>query len=239
MLLTTSWIDVGLNFTGNNISYMYCVFDRFYKRGDFTIIRQFMARARNSKPILYINHPCLTKDEKKLQTRYDLKNQDNNLFNDLKELAMDVLDKHDRGLIQSNVDYTTIFYGLYVKEKHDNLQDYIYAYSDLTLRYQILKLSEKAQVDEFGMAAVASLLGVDYNSVVETNDISEYYESIQNLLDAWFKEGKRFSNDELCGMIKELSYGLLNYSRPSAYVERNYGYTIGRSNGTRYLVKQQ
>lgn len=235
VLLTTSWIDVGLNFKGTNISHIYCIFDSFYRRGDFTIIRQFMARTRNSKPILYINHPCLTENEKRLKEHYDLINRDKQLFNDLEKLAKSTLDKVEMGLLQTTNNLTNVFYGLYKIENQE--QSVKYEYSSLTLRYQLYKLWEKVCVYDYNALGIAELLNAQVTDIsMGATENSRYYHSIQDLLDSWYKTEYRFTIDELCNQIRELSYGIVNISRPSNYV-RNYGYIIKRSNTTRWLEK--
>lgn len=60
VLIATSWIDVGINFVNKNITDIYCLFDNEYALGDYTLIWQLMARARNCKPVLYITKPELS-----------------------------------------------------------------------------------------------------------------------------------------------------------------------------------
>lgn len=231
VLLTTSWIDVGLNFVGKNINFMYCVFDQNYENGDFTIIRQFMARARNSNPILYIGIPQLTPNEEKLSSNYDLINRDERLFTDLKKIASVILESYEKGLIRNDILFKT-FYGIYEKENS------CYGYSDLTLRYQIHKLFEKAVVQEYNTRGIAYLLGVREEDIVSPGVINQqFYETIQSLLDDWYNQNKRFQMSELTEKIKELSYGTIDSSRPTRYIQRNYGYTTRRSNTSYRLIK--
>lgn len=53
VLIATSWADVGINFKNRNITDIYCMFDDKYSRGDFTLIWQFMARAKDCRPARY------------------------------------------------------------------------------------------------------------------------------------------------------------------------------------------
>ena len=113
-----------------------------------------------------------------------------------------------------------------------------YGYSDLTLRYQIHKLFEKAIVQEYNTRGIASLLGVREEDIVSPGVINQqFYETIQSLLDDWYNQNKRFQMSELTEKIKELSYGTIDSSRPTRYIKRNYGYTTRRSNTSYRLFK--
>lgn len=66
ILLATSWMDSGVNFNNENITDLYCMLDSTYRVGDFTLIKQFLARARKSKPTLHIVAPKLSDKENRL-----------------------------------------------------------------------------------------------------------------------------------------------------------------------------
>lgn len=125
VLIATAWVDVGINFNNENITDLYCMFDNEYSRGDFTLLWQFMARARNCKPRFYITKPVLSDREKHLieygasllkidskeyeltlkgefDTDYPTKEY-SVLFNSLCDSAKDAIEEFENGLIGKDV----------------------------------------------------------------------------------------------------------------------------------------
>lgn len=149
ILLVTSWADCGLNFKGTNITFIYCVFDNFYQYGDFTVIQQFMARARNCKPILFIREPELS-DGEKILTKNNLtgvendKEQSDILYLLLEPVAKRGLEEFKRGIITEKS--LKNFRGIYKTQNTEYTNRY--EFSSITLRYQIDKLINKYKYNQ-------------------------------------------------------------------------------------------
>lgn len=187
-LLATSFLDVGLNFNGSNITHIYCVFDNYYNVGDFTIIRQFIARTRNSTPILYLNRPMLTENEYALASVYSLfKNPCiyESVYNDLKEIANEMISNYVEGKI-IDLDVKKI-YGIYKNYEECERKDR-YKFSNITLKYQLSKLSDKIlyEIDEnyisklLNINVLEELESIDSKILPVINTIKEYLITLAN-----------------------------------------------------------
>ncbi|WP_195542755.1 DEAD/DEAH box helicase family protein [Massiliimalia timonensis] len=143
-LLCTSWVDVGLNFLGTNITHMYCVFDNNYDTGDLTLIEQFMARSRRSKPILYISKPTISKEEQKLLEHFTDKpiKFEKEILQHQKEVANTLIEEYKQGYIK-DID-TKQVYGIYKLDYEKREEKY--HFSDITLKYQLFRIFEKWEI---------------------------------------------------------------------------------------------
>ncbi|WKY47304.1 AAA family ATPase [Eubacteriaceae bacterium ES3] len=163
VLIATSWVDVGINFVNENITDIYCMFDDEYRRGDFTLLWQFMARARNVKPVFYITRPVLTEYEEGLinnaashfsLTNEDVKEEFMRMYNDgIESKVYSYLYKHfcdmaqylieqyyDRFIIKETLESVTgIYFGQY--------QPDIAKFSPIPVRYLLYKILEKVSLE--------------------------------------------------------------------------------------------
>lgn len=159
VLIATSWVDVGINFMNRNITDIYCMFDNEYSRGDFTLLWQFMARARKCLPVFYITKPVLTKCEDALinkvakefgltveEVKEDLQNMYNNghnskVYSYLNEsfcnIALDLIDKYHNGLVLKDTLETIM--GIYFKKGYSNIPKF----SAIPIRFFLYKMMEK------------------------------------------------------------------------------------------------
>ena len=217
VLLATSWIDCGLDFIGENISCLYCIFDNFYATGDFTIIQQFMARCRNSMPKLYIISPRLTENEKLLMNNYEFNQGE--LYMALEKLAKSSLSCYKKGLINQKVMENT--YGIYQCAASMPYRDK-FNYSSITLNYQIHKIFDKISIYR-DRNEIANLLSIPQTKLYfeELSLESLYLDRITQFIENAINDDLAFSTDEICERIKELSEGRFVFHRPTSFLNRH------------------
>lgn len=213
VLLATSWIDVGLNFEGDNISHIYCIFDNIYNNGDFTTIKQFMARARNSHPVLYINKPLKTVNESKL------KDMINNIgyaqvYEKLSSIANELINNYSSGYIRNiKVDD---YYGIYQYSQGE------YMFSELTLNYQLYKIDEKYNVIE-NMDNLKELLNTDeilFNSGNDAELKDEEYIKLIEFIEELIETDNWCSVTDMCELLSKITNGRIVKQRPKQYIEK-------------------
>lgn len=215
VLLATSWIDCGLDFKGKNITNLYCIFDYSYNTGDFTVIRQFMARTRNSHPCLYINYPHLTDNEKIIFENYNVDQK--RLFTDLEKIAKQNLEYYRNGLI--NQIAIKNIYGIYLSANRE--YKFKYEYSSLTLNYQIHKLFEKIKVHK-NKYNIAELLGIPQELLnFQDQSITEYLNNIKDFILESIEENLAYTTTEINEKINQLSNGYFHPSRPLYFLSQN------------------
>lgn len=222
VLLATSWIDVGLNFIGDNITALYCVFDDNYKTGDFTMIQQFIARTRNSKPKLYINNPQLSKDEYYLINEYSLSNGLTYFFNladTFKEIADYTIDNFTKGLIKDIVWQN--YYGTYKNIYHNGNRGKMFKFSYITLYYQLYQVYEKKNYIENKI--LQTILNIS-NIIFLTDDdiLNKDLIRIDQYLERLYVEQAVFKKVEFKQQIDILSYGRLKGGQPKNFVNTHF-----------------
>jgi len=222
VLVVTSWADCGLNFISDNILNIYCIFDTEYKRGDFTIIRQFMARARNSKPMLYIREPVLTDREFMLTELYikngtvtDREKQSEKLFNLLEPVAIEGLIDYKKGLISKEC--VIVMDGIYKTKESDYGERY--EYSPVTLNYQIDKIIDKFYYQQNGFTYLQSIFNcndIDIQYLNICHELRECNIIEQKVIVKYIKElydnKTELLQDDFRDKIRELSNNKIGYN---------------------------
>lgn len=224
VLLATSWIDVGLNFIGNNITHIYCFFDSEYTTGDFTIIKQFMARTRNSEPILYINKPIITKQERRL-LKFIQENGIYDVKKGLTKFANKVLENYIIGYLK-NINVQD-YYGIYLINNDE------YGFSKLTLNYQLEKLNEKNTIHS-DLQQLKEILKVKYVKTEEENVNELFVEEcikLNEVMNQLEKTGEWCTIGDMKNLLMELTNGRIVRKRPKRYIEKYLsGYILKEKN---------
>lgn len=190
ILLATSWIDSGINFKSENITDLYCMLDNTYRMGDFTLIKQFLARARKSRPTLYIVAPKLSDEENRL-INFAVKlsiekenNPDNEIIEELRpgieqELIQSI--QPTNGEVKHQAIYDKLIDTLteknkgYIQDYHDgilsdsnlkNISGIVYAdgtykTSRIAMKYEIHRIIEKLECNSDLTTYIKNLTNCD------------------------------------------------------------------------------
>lgn len=235
VLIVTSWVDVGLNFIGSDITHLYCIFDSFYSNGDITLIQQFMARSRNCKPTLYVTYPQVSDSEKRLLSEISVHGKEY-VISYLKRKAQKVIEDFKLGYQKDLVPQA--YYGIYQVGNKDE-----YSYSSITLNYQLYKLMEKAKitnniVKEFGEllnTKCVEVMNIDNAKELTDNEIGELYQYIKQCVD----NKSIITTQELCDAIMTITNGRVRMKRPTTKIKKyfpqiNVHETTIRKNGKHF-----
>lgn len=215
VLLATSWIDVGLNFNGDNITHLYCIFDSSYSNGDLTIIKQFMARARNSYPKLYINKPELSPQEKVLFDRI-LDKDESTVKYDLEKLAYEIIENYKKGYIKKLE--CSHYYGLYQKSKNT------YDFSMITLNYQLEKIYEKSRLLSDLETELKKFLNIDKVSIKPRNLdelTNDEYVKLNSFAESAEENETWYSIKEISDVLAEITNNRIIRQRPKQFINKN------------------
>ena len=225
VLLATSWIDVGLNFNGDNITHLYCIFDSYYSNGDLTIIKQFMARARNSYPKLYINKPELSPQEKVLFDRI-LDKDESTVKYDLEKLAYEIIENYEKGNIREIE--CNHYYGLYQKSINE------YDFSMITLNYQLEKIYEKIRLLSDLETGLKQFLNVDivYIKPREPDELTnDEYVKLNSFAESAEENATWYSVKDICNFIARITDNRIIRDRPKKFMNKNLdGYKLQDKN---------
>ncbi|QCT71378.1 hypothetical protein [Eubacterium maltosivorans] len=195
ILLATSWVDSGITFVNENITDLYCILHNNYRMGDFTMIKQFLARARQSKPTLHIVAPKLTDREERL-INLSITLYSGDVLTDKETLDSLSVQTRDE-LIQSvqtidgETDHKTVYKKLITcltEKNHEYIKDYqngildksnlkgIYGiiekdgefeHSDIALKYEIHRIIEKLECQKDIQAYIKNLTNCDNIHVIQ------------------------------------------------------------------------
>lgn len=237
VVLATSWLDVGINFLNENITDIYCIFDDIYSKGDFTLLWQFMARARKSKPKFYITEPRLSEREDRLidlvadnlsMTKRDyleaLKESQLNteylaMYDILEQTALDAIELEKKGLYVKET--TETITGVYYEHEYGKFPKV----SSISIKYFMSKMIEKLNFSRELLVRYTNCTNIkscvlatgDYNNCtdVQIKNLGYYFEKL-------IYDRIEFSQDEIKGEIDRITDGNLEVNQLKTFIKNNF-----------------
>ncbi|SDX99296.1 AAA family ATPase [Eubacterium barkeri] len=260
ILIATSWIDIGISFKDENITNLYCILTDNWTDGDFTMIKQFMARARKSTPHLYMTRPKLTYDEQEYLKYMRSHTETNGLLSPgtdfYKELEQDIIHtaRNQAELInQHKIKDQSSFYAMGCQKIGDR-----YTANSMHCKYYLDTLYEKKQIESFKDDDITKeILSKHFNIEVEQIDIHTYTPEATGLtpeeeqavilyLEELYTTQKKFAQKELCTKIRTITNDKKNYEKAGQFLKNtfiggeqlNTLFKLARKNGGKYQIEK-
>lgn len=226
ILFATSWIDIGVSFKDENITNLYCILNDSWSDGDFTMIKQFMARARKSTPHLYITRPQLAYTEQQYLKDMRTHSETNGQFlpetDFYKELKMDIIHT-------ANIQAELINRHKVGRKASDSTIGCLelgdkYIANAMHCKYYLYTLYEKQQIEKFKNDDITKgILSDQFNIEVEQIDIQTYTpeptgltpeeeQAVVNYLEELYTTQEKFTQDEFLETISERTNGKNKYT---------------------------
>jgi hypothetical protein len=177
VLITTSWIDTGISFKDKTINNIYCFIGSSWDKGDLTLIKQFTARTRKSKPTLFTTIPeldntreykflfnhlinendTLDNIDQTINNRIDSPYYYNKIIDLIYNTAKNQADLYNDGILPPNPNINNI--GIYCKQ---GVFDKTYHASKIICNYLAYTLKEKVNI-----AYKYKYMDLDINNYIE------------------------------------------------------------------------
>lgn len=260
ILFATSWIDIGVSFKDENITNLYCILNDNWTDGDFTMIKQFMARARKSIPHLYITRPQMTYTEQKYIKDMKAHSETNGQFSPgtdfYKELEEDII--HTAGIQAELINRHKVGY-----KASDSTIGCLklggqYIANTMHCKYYLYTLYEKQQIEKFKNDDITKgILSDQFNIEVDQIDIQTYTpeptgltpeeeQAVVDYLEELYTTQEKFTQEEFCTTIRTITNEKKGYQKAGQFLKNtvigneplNKHFNPARKNGGGYQLEK-
>ncbi|MEG1433732.1 AAA family ATPase [Eubacterium sp.] len=260
ILIATSWIDIGISFKDENITNLYCILNDNWTDGDFTMIKQFMARARKSQPHLYITSPTPTSREKDYLSHM----VDTHGLTDSFYPGTEFYTALEEEIIQTAQIQAELINTFKVEPQAAKYTpgcikvDGHYIANAMLCRYYLYTLYEKKQIEAFkDDDSTKEILSQHFNIEANQIDILTYTEeptgltpeeeqTVIDYLEELYNSKTKFIQDELCTKIRTITNNKKNYKKAGQFLKNtfiggeqlNTLFKLARKNGGKYQIEK-